>query len=381
MQQASVEKFSDLIGGIYDCVIAPERWTEVLDGICAEFGFATGALSVASLSNMKAVVNAVSGTSDLAQMSQNAIGYGADIIELWGGAARIQQYPLGEPIIQSQAVRQDVISANRYYREWALPKGLFDAVAVGLVRDRTMVGNAIFSQHESAGPIDDSQIGGLRLLAPHIRRAVTISNLFDMKAVEAATFAATVEALTVGVVLADEDSKIVHTNGTASAMLASGDPIVVQHGRIAVQSATTTSTLQSAIAQAAKDEATLGQKGIGIPIPRLGGDPLVIHVLPLRCSHMRSGLIQRAAAALFVTSASGPPRLPHDALIQLYDLTPAEIRIFELICEGQTRTDISASLGVSVATVKSHLVHVFQKTGCRRQVDLVRLAKSLTFPV
>jgi DNA-binding CsgD family transcriptional regulator len=96
---------------------------------------------------------------------------------------------------------------------------------------------------------------------------------------------------------------------------------------------------------------------------------------------MRSGLIQRAAAALFVTSASGPPRLPHDALIQLYDLTPAEIRIFELICEGQTRADISASLGVSVATVKSHLVHVFQKTGCRRQVDLVRLAKSLTFPV
>jgi DNA-binding CsgD family transcriptional regulator/PAS domain-containing protein len=367
MQQASVEKFSDLIGDIYDCVIVPERWTEVLDGICAEFGFATGALSAASLSNMKAVVNAVSGTSDLAKMSQNAIGYGADIIELWGGAERIQQYPLGEPIVQSQAVRQDIISGNRYYREWALPKGLFDAVAVGLVRDRTMIGNA--------------QIGGLRLLAPHIRRAVTISNLFDMKAVEAATFTATVEALTVGVVLADEDSKIVHANAAASTMLASGDPIVVQHGRIAVQSATTTSTLQSAIAQAAKDEATLGQKGIGIPIPRPGGDPLVIHVMPLRRGHMRSGLIQRAAAALFVASASGPPRLPHDALVQLYDLTPAEVRIFELICDGQTRADISALLGVSVATVKSHLVHVFQKTGSRRQVDLVRLAKSLTFPV
>lgn len=380
MQQASVEKFSDLIGTIYDCVIAPERWTGVLDEICTEFGFATGALSVASLTNMKAVVNAVSG-SDLTQMAQNAIGYGADIIALWGGTERIQQYPLGEPIVQSQAVRQDIISSNRYYREWALPKGLFDAVALGLVRDRTMVGNAIFSQHESAGPIDDAQVGGLRLLAPHIRRAVTISNFFDMKAVEAATFAATVETLTVGVVLADEDSKIVHSNAAATAMLAAGDPIVVRQGRIAVQSGTTTSTLQSAVAQAAKDEATLGQKGIGIPIPRPGGDPLVIHVLPLRRSHMRSGLIQRAAAAVFVASASGPPRLPHDALNQLYDLTPAEIRIFELICEGHTRDAISAQLGVSVSTVKSHLLHVFEKTGCRRQVDLVRLAKSLTFPV
>jgi len=380
MQQASVETFSDLVGSIYDCVIAPERWAEVLDGICTEFGFATGALSVASLTNMQAVVNAVSG-SNLTQMSQNAIGYGPDIIELWGGAERIQQYPLGEPIVQSQAVRQDVISGNRYYREWAMPRGLFDAVAVGLVRDKTMVGNAIFSQHESAGRIDEAQLNGLRLLAPHIRRAVTISNLFDMKAVEAATFAATVETLTIGVVLADEDSRIVHTNAAAGTMLEAGDPILVRHGRIAVQSTATTATLQAAVAQAAKNEATLGQKGIGIPIPRPDGAPLVIHVLPLRRSHMRSGLIQSAAAALFVASASGPPQMPHVALNQLYDLTPAEIRIFELVCDGHTRDAIAALLGVSVSTVKSHLFHVFEKTGCRRQVDLVRLAKSLTFPV
>ena len=321
MQQASVEKFSDLIGGIYDCVIAPERWAGTLDEICTEFGFATGALSVASLTNMKAVVNAVSG-SDLSQMSRNAIGYGPDIIELWGGAERIQQYPLGEPIVQSQAVRQDIISSNRYYREWAMPKGLFDAVAVGLVRDRTMVGNAIFSQHEFAGPIDDTQLSGLRLLAPHIRRAVTISNLFDMKTVEAATFAATVDALTVGVVLVDGDSKIVHANAAATAMLEAGDPIVERHGRIAVQSATTTTSLQSAIAQAAKDEAALGQKGIGIPILRGSGDPHVIHVLPLatrpharrpdpaRCRRPVRGVSLRTAAD---ASRRSQPALRSDA--------------------------------------------------------------------
>jgi len=88
MQQISVERLSNLIGGIYDCAIEPERWTGVLDEICAEFGFATGALSVASLTNKRAGVNAVSG-SDLAQMAQNGIAYGADIIELWGGVERI----------------------------------------------------------------------------------------------------------------------------------------------------------------------------------------------------------------------------------------------------------------------------------------------------
>ena len=123
-QQASVEKFSDLIGDIYDCVITPGRWTAVLDEICAEFGFATGALSVASLTNMKAVVNAVSG-SDLTLMARNAIAYGPDIIELWGGAARIQQYPLGEPIVITasgpfpRACSMPLPSASFATRRWS----------------------------------------------------------------------------------------------------------------------------------------------------------------------------------------------------------------------------------------------------------------------
>lgn len=71
------------------------------------------------------------------------------------------------------------------------------------------------------------------------------------KTVETATFAATVETLTVGVVLADEHSKIVHTNAAAEAMLAAGDPILARHGQIAARSTTTTSRLQSAIVQAA----------------------------------------------------------------------------------------------------------------------------------
>ena len=62
MQQASVEKFSDLIGAVYDCVIAPERWTGVLNEIRTELGFATAVLSAYSLTNMRIGVNAASGT-------------------------------------------------------------------------------------------------------------------------------------------------------------------------------------------------------------------------------------------------------------------------------------------------------------------------------
>jgi len=107
----------------------------------------------------------------------------------------------------------------------------------------------------------------------------------------------------------------------------------------------------------------------------------VVHVLPLRRSGSRSRLIQRAGAALFVVPAATPPQLPRDALALLCDLTPAEARIFELICEGRSQAAIARSLGIAQSTVKTHLLNVFSKTGCRRQVDLVRLAASLSLPV
>jgi DNA-binding CsgD family transcriptional regulator len=38
-------------------------------------------------------------------------------------------------------------------------------------------------------------------------------------------------------------------------------------------------------------------------------------------------------------------------------------------------------LGITPATVKTHLQHIFDKTGCRRQADLVKLAASMSPPV
>jgi DNA-binding CsgD family transcriptional regulator len=73
--------------------------------------------------------------------------------------------------------------------------------------------------------------------------------------------------------------------------------------------------------------------------------------------------------------------MPADALTLLYDLTPAESRIFELIADGQALSDIAVVLGIAPSTVKTHLLRVFDKTGCRRQADLVKLAASMSLPV
>ena len=61
----------------------------------------------------------------------------------------------------------------------------------------------------------------------------------------------------------------------------------------------------------------------------------------------------------------------------LFDLTPAETRVFAMIGGGKTIAETGALLSIGHGTVKTHLLRVFTKTGTRRQAELVELAAAL----
>src|SRR5262249_5544830 len=163
------------------------------------------------------------------------------------------------------------------------------------------------SRHQSAGEIGVGELDGLRLLAPHFRRAVTISNLFDMKAVEAATFASALDSFAFALVLVDAQLGIGHANGVAAAMLAGTDPVESRNGVLVLHEKDCNAALERAVHQASVDEVTMGPRGIGIPARRTAGEPCVIHVLPLKRGEMRRGIRQRATAALFIAPAAAAP--------------------------------------------------------------------------
>ena len=51
-------------------------------------------------------------------------------------------------------------------------------------------------------------------------------------------------------------------------------------------------------------------------------------------------------------------------------LTPSERRVAELAAAGRTNGEIAAELYVTLATVETHLRHVFQKLGVRARTEL-----------
>ncbi len=67
------------------------------------------------------------------------------------------------------------------------------------------------------------------------------------------------------------------------------------------------------------------------------------------------------------------------AFAQLYGLTPTEQRVLVHVANGETLKATGAALRIASATATTHLKHIFDKTGVRRQSEVVALfLKSLS---
>ncbi len=80
-----------------------------------------------------------------------------------------------------------------------------------------------------------------------------------------------------------------------------------------------------------------------------------------------------AVVAVFITDPDNHPIPPAQMLTSLFGLTPSEARLAILLAEGNTLQDSAERLRVTLATVRTQRMQIFQKTGTVRQSHLVSL--------
>ncbi len=88
-----------------------------------------------------------------------------------------------------------------------------------------------------------------------------------------------------------------------------------------------------------------------------------------------------AAAVLFVQKAALATRSPPEVIAKTYRLTAMEVRVLLAIVEVGGAPQVAETLGIGEGTVKTHLKRLFEKTGARRQADLVKIFAGYTSPL
>jgi DNA-binding NarL/FixJ family response regulator len=91
-----------------------------------------------------------------------------------------------------------------------------------------------------------------------------------------------------------------------------------------------------------------------------------IHAVAGGRTHLEPAIQERLVRAV-VDAGTQVPTAPDD-------LTSREIEVLKLIAAGLSNTEIAEALVVTRATVKTHINHVFQKTGARDRAQAVRYA-------
>jgi DNA-binding CsgD family transcriptional regulator/PAS domain-containing protein len=372
----SRQAFSDLIGSIYDCALDPSRWERTLADIMHALDCHMLALALADLRHHRFLLNKTVGIEpyQMEQLSKHLPEINATL-----GKAFASLPLLDEPLVVSRYLTPADIETSPHFQEFVKPNGMVDIMQLFLMHTPMHHAGLGVCRNERQGIITDREIELGKLLLPHLRRAVTISNVLDVRTIEGTRMAEALDALRCAVVLVNEGGGILHANRAAEHMLDKAAPIQSEQGILRATAPSAASELRSALAHAAGNEAGIGKTGLAIRLTEPDVPPIFAHVLPLTGSDFRTRLQPAAVAAVFI---GAPPDAQDgaDAVAATFGLTPAETKVLASLFAGRTLIETAATLGITRPTAKTHLEHIFLKTGVTRQAELMRLWTGLISP-
>lgn len=367
----------ELIGEIYDAALDPGLWRDVV-GRAGRF-VGGPAASIFSKSPIAGTGN-VYYESGIDPYYRDL--YFQEYVTLDPATTGHYFADIGEPVATADLMPYEEFLETRFYEEWAKPQGLVDFVSA--VLDKSLTSAALFGvfRHERDGIVDDETRRRMRLIVPHIRRAVLVGRLIDLKSAEAATFADTLDGLSAGICLVDSSGRIVHANAACHVILDAGDLFSTAGGRLVARDAESDQSLQRLFAAAGGGDAAIGTQGIALPLTAPDGTRYVAHVLPLTSGARRlTGVAYTAIAAVFIRKTILETPSPPEVIARTYKLTPTELRVLLAIVEVGGVPEVAGALGVAETTIKTHLGRLFVKTGAARQADLVKIVAGYASPL
>jgi DNA-binding CsgD family transcriptional regulator len=178
------------------------------------------------------------------------------------------------------------------------------------------------------------------------------------------------ETLDYGVVLVDQCANVLFASAAARQFFRTNRMINSQ-GVLRAPSAAETTTVHQLIGQCARWPSGDGEEAVASC--RVGCPQLSLQLVPVPPRSAGDRVAENALVIIFMAdpariSPPGPRQLRHQ-----FGLTAAEAILASHIVRGRTLRACAELIGISEPTARTHLHRIFEKTGTRRQAELVQL--------
>lgn len=357
---------------VYDKTLEPDGWSAILRSLTAASRSNQSALLVQS-----AASGAVEVCSSFGTAPENWVRFAAIMS---AGRAPPFMYVIPPAVtLRSSAVLDDrEFKRSAFYDEAVRPTGGFYAVVASLLCSHEQRVLFIVARDLGRKDYGNQDMAALKRLQPHLATAFRISHRLRAADLRTAGATAALNRLDEGVILLDAATRIAFANRAAEILLDGNNGLRVNADGLSAVDGAVDNRLRHLIATCACNGNAHGGPGRSVDVPR-GGDRAPLRILVAPCGgptvqedsdwlrHMRP------TAMLLFTDPERDRLARKDELRRRFGLTSAETDIALEILRGDGREAAAARLGISVTTACTHLAHIFEKTGTRRQAELVRL--------
>ncbi|ACB95616.1 helix-turn-helix transcriptional regulator [Beijerinckia indica] len=355
-----------LIRAIYDCVVDPSGWEEVLRRIVTK----TNAVSASMQTTFDAK------PSNIARWNVDPF-YSKIYLEHFYTVNPF--IPLRMNYMAEKVYSGDSLTTTASYREssffneFAKPQEWEGFNGISLNGPGSADVLALMHNRNA----DFAQTGGedlLSRLAPHVCRAYDLGGLLA-KAHQTTDFLGqAIAAAGFGTVLLSENCRIIYANQVAEDMLRQQSGLVFIRGELLAEASPLTSQLQALVRACVDQKAATYPLGTILKLTRRKIDqPILVHVLPLRekTAAMLTNKV-RPVAALFLIDPHQDLSARLQSFANAYALTSVEIAIMSEIIQSDSLTIIAAKLGMAASTLRTHLGRLMAKTGASNRLALLR---------
>jgi DNA-binding CsgD family transcriptional regulator len=358
---------SEFVGLIYDTALDSDAWPRMLNRLADLLAATTGA-HFGSYNSRTYVTTNLAPRLD-PEYIRIFPKYWASRDIFWQRGAN---HPLGAVYMPETFMPREEHCRSDIFNEWYRPQGVEAMMRTNLLVEGPISTVITVGRRYSEGDFGTTEIRLFAALIPHLQRAVQLQlRLAGVDGPPTGT-AEMLNRLLQRVLLVDAGARVIFANRAAERMLRAGRGLFLGRDGLRAETPGETRLLRGTIADCAEPKDELGGAGGRVRLSRENRAPLTVFVIPHR-ARIAWINVTRPRAILFITDSEEAARVRRENLRQDFGLTPAEAGFTREVLKADGLQAAADRLGISLTTARTHLAHVFDKTGTRRQAELVRL--------
>lgn len=279
----------------------------------------------------------------------------------------------GEWLLNDREFDKNYLARDAFHNEFLFQNDIYHVTGYRTT-STTSVSSAIgFLRGRDQKPMDAVEMAWLKRLEPHFETASRLHREMMRLKMSANMQEQALDTLDYPILLVYERGFVAFLNRAAEQWLSSNGAIGIKFQCLTGTDAQHQECLERLLRGALKNRVS-GVKAIQ---RANGGKPDQMMVLPLNPLSQLGRIWERPIALIVVADPNAKTPLTAERLQVLFGLTAAEARVALGIAEGKTLDEIANEGNVSINTTRTQLKQALDKTGSRRQAELVKTVNTL----